>query len=862
MLFMKSGRCLAPGLLLLLSACFPQSDHSSSKAARVFNVSGTLHADNRTLVDSDVNDPLAPYVGNDSPQRAQQLPNPFTVGGYLNLPQHGTAGDSFGVGDVIDVFRVALEEGQTLTLSIGDDPKTNDLDLLLVNDRMEIVDGSFGVGRTESLTISAQNAGNDLYVAVVICGSNLYQCDTTSSDYVGATTYTLDLSTVPVVEHGSSLTLGSAFVPGEIVARYAPVNAAKSMPGAAKASTRPQLLRVSSTPAKAPAALRAMRGAANAHDTLQHKLDTLMAVKSLRRRADVTSADLNYVRTAQWTPNDTAYRHQWHYDVINLPRAWDVTRGVTAAGTEPIVAVIDTGVLVNHPDLKDRIVAGYDFIATASNALDGDGMDADGNDPGDRAYGSRSTFHGTHVAGTVAAAVDNTIGGAGISAGAKIMPLRVLGKNGGTSYDVMQAVLFAAGLPNDSGTVPARRADIINLSLAGGGFSKTEQDAFTAARAQGVIIVAAAGNGSSSGPAYPASYAGVISVSAVDSKLSRTPYSNYGALIDVAAPGGSTQWDVNGDGQYDGIFSTSGNDYTGTVEFTYTLMTGTSMAAPHIAGVLALMKAVNPGLTPDNVDALLASGALTQDLGTTGRDNDYGYGMIDAYKAVAAASGGQLSSAPMLVAFPSALNFGALLGEATLAVVNGGGAALAAQAPTVDVDWIGLDAHVDANGLGSYTVRVDRSNLKMGSHTAVMTITSDAGTVTIPVYVDVDSRSSAGESARYQWIVLVDAHTGNTADATQAVVTADNYEFVFHDVVAGDYYAIVGSDLDNDGYICDGGEACGAYTSNRELAVITISDSDVTNLWLRSAFGSYAAPPTSTRFAFPNTGVTRTITRN
>ncbi len=860
--FTKSSCVVVLGAVLLVSACFPQHGKGSSpsKSSGGVTVSGTLHADQHTLVDSDVNDPLAPYVGNDSPARAQELPNPFTVGGYINLPQRGAAGDSFAVGDVVDVFHVALKAGQTLTLAIGDDPKVTDLDLLLVNDRMEIVDGSFGVGRTEALTISPGDAAQDLYIAVMVCGSSLYKCDSTPAGYLGASTYTLDLSDAPASDASAALTLSSDFVPDEVIARYAPISAAKTLTGAVKNPQRSQRLRASTLSVRATPGLRAAPDTLGG-SVLQTKLDTVMAVKALRRRADVISADLNYRRSAQWAPDDAGYRYQWHYDVINLPRAWDVTRGVAAQGAEPIVAVIDTGVLVKHPDLNGSVIAGYDFIADAANALDGDGLDADGNDPGDHAYGSRSTFHGSHVSGTIAATTDNTIGGAGISSGAKIMPLRVLGKNGGTSYDVMQAVLYAAGLPNDSGTVPARRADIINLSLAGGGFSKTEQEAFAAARAQGVIVVAAAGNSGSSGPAYPASYNGVISVSAVDSKLSRASYSNYGALIDVAAPGGSTQWDVNGDGQYDGIFSTSANDYGGSISYTYALMTGTSMAAPHVAGVLALMKTVNPNLTPDDVDALLASGALTQDLGTPGRDNDFGYGLIDAYRAVVAASGGQVPSTPMLVAYPSAINLGALLSQATLAVNNGGGGALSAQAAQADVAWISFEARVDDAGLGSYTVHVDRRGLKMGSYTANVTIVSDAGTVTIPVYMDVDSRSAAGDSARYQWIVLVDAQTGETADATQAVVTANNYEFAFHNVTSGDYFVIVGSDLDNDGYICDSGESCGAYSASQTLAVVTIGTQDVTDIWLRSAFGEFAAPPTSTRFTFSTTGVTRSITR-
>ena len=865
------------GLTGLITACFPQHDSKSNSApssepAPTYVIRGSVQTLSHTAVDSDVNDPAAIYIDNDTPAQAQHLDTPVSLGGYLNLPYRGANGDSFAVGDVIDVFSVDLKAGQTITLTLGDDARRNDLDLVLINERMDIIDGSFGTGTTESLTITDAHLQQTVYVAVLLCGSSLYRCDPLPTSYSGASTYLLNIdSTTARMDEPGSLHLSDDFVAGEVIARFhaapntatAPRTLAKALSAAATQPQRAQRLTLDRTintgyGLRAASATNISARTAGPSE-LQTKLDTLMAVKALRRRDDVATADLNYRREVMLTPNDTGFSYQWHYQMISLPQAWDITTGYAQEGNpDVIVAVIDTGVLVNHPDLQGKLVAGYDFIRDLTSARDGDGMDSDPNDPGDLAYITRSTFHGTHVAGTIAAASNNSLGTAGVSWGAKIMPLRVLGKNGGNSYDVMQAVLYAAGLDNDSGTLPSQRADVINLSLGGGGYSQTEQDAFTRARGAGVIIVAAAGNNNSSSPSYPAAYQGVTSVSAVDSKFGRAAYSNFGPLIDVAAPGGTFAWDANNDGQPDGVYSTSGNDSSGAIEYTYRLLTGTSMAAPHVAGVIALMKAVNPELTPEAFDTLLASGALTQDIGVPGRDNDFGYGLIDAFKAVTAASG-KIPTTPSLVAFPSGLNFNTHLTRLTLAVSNGGGGILHVQAAKANAAWLTLQPLVDANGLGSYMVSIDRRNLPKGDYNATITLLSDVNTEIVPVFMSVAAADINAAVASAQWIVLINASTQQSVAATQATRGTQGYEFAFTDVLPGDYYVVAGSDLDNDKFICDSGEACGTYSAHNEILSVVVRDQDVLNINMSCGFDLSAVSPASTRFVLPNTGVTRLV---
>ena len=561
------------------------------------------------------------------------------------------------------------------------------------------------------------------------------------------------------------------------------------------------------------------------------KEDTINVVKALRARADVASADLNYIRRPLKTANDTYYSSQWDYPLINLPQAWDITTGKPTTG-DVIVAVVDTGVFLTHPDLEANILTtGYDFVKNKNVSNDGDGIDSNPDDPGDSATPGMSSFHGTHVAGTIAAVSDNSLGVAGVSWNAKIMPVRVLGIGGGTSYDVIQGIRYAAGLNNDSGKTPMQPANIINLSLGGGGYSQAEEGEFKAVRDAGVIIIAAAGNENTSVPSYPASYNSVVSVSAVDKNKVRAPYSNYGKYIDVAAPGGDTST-----GYKNGILSTLVNNSSGTRVATYGYYQGTSMAAPHMAGVVALMKAVYPGLTPDILDTLIASGNITEDLannGTTTRDDQYGYGLIDALKAVQQAynlanNGAQLP--PVLVVDPSNVDFAVTQDNVTLTATNAGGGALSITGVTDDAAWLTVTASsVAGNGQGTYTATVDRTGLVDALYTAKITFTTDiAGSVVVPVKMFVGS--SANADAGYHYMLLVNQATGKTIHTVTATSTAGQYVYSFNSVVPGNYYIVAGTDLDNDTYICDPGEACGGYPTLGQLSAIQVIDSDITGI--------------------------------
>ena len=346
---------------------------------------------------------------------------------------------------------------------------------------------------------------------------------------------------------------------------------------------------------------------------------------------------------ALFTPNDPQFAQQWHYfeaaGGINAPLAWD-----KATGKGVVVAVIDTGARP-HADLVANLVPGFDFISSAARAGDGNGRDNDGSDPGDfNAAGecgagsraSNSSWHGTHVAGTIAAVTNNASGVAGIAFNAKVQPVRVLGKCGGSTADITDAIIWAsggavAGAP--SNPTPAR---VINMSLGGGGAcSRTEQAAINSARSRGTVVVVAAGNEAQDvANASPANCTGVVAVAATGRTGKRASYSNFGTGVDLAAPGG--------DGR-DGVLSTVNAGKTVPAGDAFAQFQGTSMATPHVAAVAALMLSVNAALTPDQVETLLKSSVRKF---AAGDCNQCGTGLLDANAAVTAALGGATPPPP------------------------------------------------------------------------------------------------------------------------------------------------------------------------------------------------------------------------
>ncbi len=806
-------------------------------------LSGTVQILATSAVDSDVNDRLTRPIANDDALTAQAIPNPVRLGGYVNLPGTGeNTGNSFSNGDPADYYAISLSGNERILLSIGD--ATADLDLHLRDAGGSIVDASLSTQSTES--VEAPAAG-DYFIEVFPANA--------ISNISGGSNYVLSVGQNLAMDVRTPSRLSDPFVPGDLLlnaANQGPRRVAEGKLASydlnlrgragrfARATIGEQTLDRVAERLVLRAAERLPAGLSTAQ---QLKYRTLLAAKQLQRDPEIAGVELNLILETNLTPDDGLYALQWHLPEIKLPEAWDLTTGSSTGPNDVIVAVVDTGILPDHPDLTGQLVAGYDFISDPDRARDFDGIDDDPTDQGDFSYGASSSFHGTHVSGTVAARTDNAEGVAGVSWGAKIMPMRALGVNGGTTYDVLQAVRYAAGLANDSGRLPAAPADIINLSLGSGFFSQAAQDTFSEVRSLGIIVVASAGNESSSSANYPAAYNGVTSVSASTINGGFASYSNFGASIDVAAPGGYNGTDENGDGFGDGVLSTLGDDSNpGAVQLGYGALSGTSMAAPHVAGVAALMKAVHPALTPVQFDNALMSGELTDDLGNPGRDDLYGYGRINAQKAVLAAlalAGGAGSDpGPVLGSSLSSINLGVLASSQIIRVTNLGTGTIEILPGSITTSqpWLDVVAvSVDGNGLGDYQLTADRTGLAEGSHSATALFTPadpDTNSVSISVTVQIPGTNAAADAGLFYVIAV---NEDGSSEGSAAVVGASNgeYDWVLNDLPAGSYRIFAGSDMDDDNFLCDAGESCGAYRtldSTEQISVDPASTAEVSDI--------------------------------
>ncbi|MFF4661041.1 S8 family serine peptidase [Streptomyces sp. NPDC001381] len=387
-------------------------------------------------------------------------------------------------------------------------------------------------------------------------------------------------------------------------------------------------------------------------------------------------------------PNDTEYAKQWDlFEAtagMNVPGAWS-----TSTGTGVTVAVIDTG-YVAHTDLAANIVGGYDFIADTAVSVDGDGRDSNPADPGDYYAAnecgsgipaSNSSWHGTHVAGTIAAVTNNGKGVAGIAYGAKISPVRVLGKCGGYDSDIIDAITWASGGTVSGVPANSNVAKVINMSLGGdGACTSATQSAINAAVNRGTTVVVAAGNENDNVANHsPGNCNNVISVAATNRSGAKASYSNYGSLVDISAPGGQTST-----GTANGILSTLNSGTKTPSSESYAYYQGTSMATPHIAGLVALVKAANSSLTPAQIETAIKNNAHALPGACSG---GCGAGLADAAKTVAAVSGsggstgGTTFSSTTAVAIPD--NGSAI--TSSLAVSGLSGNAPSALKVTVDI---------------------------------------------------------------------------------------------------------------------------------------------------------------------------------
>jgi serine protease len=354
-------------------------------------------------------------------------------------------------------------------------------------------------------------------------------------------------------------------------------------------------------------------------------------------------------------------------------------------------------------------------------------------------------------------------------------------------------------------------------------------------RAQGTLIVAAAGNESTESSftavGVPANCSGVISVAAVNGTRTRAYYSNVGTENAIAAPGGDIRKSTTGTGDPDGIFSTVASFQGGVRMPTYAHLQGTSMASPHVAGVIALMRWVNPNMTVTQIDTLIRDGSIADDLGSAGKDSLYGSGLINAKRAVDAAIaslGTVAAPAPTPVAgqveaSPVSVSFGATRTEAELVLRRVGTTSDRVLSVTSSLGGVTVAPKagaVDANGLGTYLLTLNRAALSTGTAAfSQITVTTATKTITVPLTADRRAVGASVGTYGPMYVMAFDADNPNGGSVAEiAIVAPVNGEYSFSLVVGsanapapGRILIYAGGDTDNDDYLCGQGEACGGY---------------------------------------------------
>ncbi len=507
-----------------------------------------------------------------------------------------------------------------------------------------------------------------------------------------------------------------------------------------------------------------------------HDARAKSATRALAKTATVSGsfrwAEPNVVVTAYDDPNDPLYSQQFNLRYLGLPQAWQLTTGDASIP----IAVVDTGSLP-HPELITQYGPGYDFVTDPDEAQDGDGWDAN---PFDSSY----ILHGTHVAGIIGAKTNNRIGIAGVVGFTRLLPVRVLGKDGGTFFDVAAGLRWAVGLPVSGAPANPTPARVVNMSLGAHYDAQVLSEAVADVVANtNAVLVAAAGNEGTNDPSYPAAYPGVIAVYALDQNLVWASYSNYGPWISVGAPGGDPYRDQPG------ILSTYWDMSTNTPD--YEELSGTSMASPQVAGIAALLIALKPTITRAEVQDALQKTAV--DLGNPGFDTDYGWGMVNAQAAAQYVLTPFAPPNAVDVAPPS-LSFDGVAVEAQVFVRTKSATPVTISQIDATTDQLSGWLTATADHMvtpATITVNIDPS-LVPGNYSGKIRLTTSVGVVDVPVRAVVVPHASLN-------LVLVSVmdESGNVVART-TTSAAKKWAYSIPDVPLGRYHVVALADQNAD----------------------------------------------------------------
>jgi serine protease len=781
----------------------------------LYTLSGTVKSLAFTALDGDVPNPDLPTIGNnfEPSVEVQPLLNPSQVVGHLSYDPDAVLNDRW------DLYSIDLVGAQYASLETSefdeDDPSKNDLDIIVLNSNGEEVARSSGAEYYDIVTLPASGT---YYVAVaahkgasryVLTIGSVYQ-NFRLSNY--STDIPIEKNKIRIAPKDKNISLNSLKVNN----RYNRLNIqAESFFNFKDSSLQPipgYLFEISEMDAELARAKRLYKQSiANTfYRPTDEQIDDMLLKKYISIAASLYEdlyIEPSFISTTTgvFQPAQN-FQYQWNHQAINLPEALNA---IGSVANKTVVAVLDSG----HPSKTSEPYASIDYVEG--------GYDFYNNDSD--ATGPSTKNHGAHVAGTIAASNDSSkssINGMGV----RVLPIKVCGSKSCSDDAYLEALKYVAGEANRSGT--SYQSDefpvsAVNMSLGGCRTSAYVCNTITNFIARtGIPVVVSSGNCDCTGQGYqekycpveitPASCEGVIRVAASDFENKRAYYSNYDSTVDITAPGGDVNADKNYDGYNDGVISYF-NDFAPTIQG----INGTSMASPHVAGAIALMKVVNPSLTPVDIDNMLAEGKMTNDIDDPGKDVYTGHGLLDVVKAVEAASefssGSSITDSVQIT--PTQLSFAFTLDELSVTVTKVGTGDLKITGIYIkNVDGTKYRKPAGAGDdwvYGTYTLIADRSSYSQGSYQNTLYFGLSDGT-----YSSVTLTFSVGDERLapdlgQAIVLLIDHDSGDVIRTSILDISSGSASYEFKEVDSSKNYRIlVGSDVDDNKIICEWGEFC------------------------------------------------------
>ncbi|SFR52763.1 serine protease [Marinobacter daqiaonensis] len=857
---------------VLLSACGGGggggSDGGSSGDADLADLSGIIDIAADTRVDRDYADLWQAndsgwqgITRNDSPETAQLLPVPAVVSGYLSASPGTYDNGLVFPDDGLDYYHAPLEPDDNVFLQVfpATDGSPENIGLSVTIDGQELCqNGVCTQAEGYGMSLPRSLAEGDSEIRIAVTGGEPVR-------------YVLTLAPLGGVLSSNAAWPEPALAVNEAIVTMDQVTVQSSSATALGQRPDVQVLR-----SIGPRTLHlrrpetAMAQSASGSAESDPRQATVDWIRELRAETGAV-VEPNYLfrllatDPASNVPGYSNPDNRWNLDMIRMAEAWGLTVN-SGAGTGVGVAVMDTGLFSPtpgsygpwHDDLDTNVIGQsqveqLDFVSRDYDVDSSPGRDVNPATP--PTPGSAMTsFHGTHVGGIIAAE-DNTSGTVGVADDSTLFPYRVLGVNKDTGEDGSGTVADLVDAINAA--VARNDIDVINLSLGGLPDLNSLKQATDAALAQGILVVAAGGNSGNASAVYPAANRGVVGVGAVSLSGALASYSNFGQSVDLVAPGGDVG--SGADGIYNawcdvaGSDAICGADNVDSWSSGYAYLAGTSMAAPHVTGVYALMHRLAEGsgvpMAQDRFRALMIDGRLTTtvdpllnyDLAV------HGAGLLDAYLSLEATLSGDFPT--VVSAHPRVLFLDADARDVPVA--------LEILSPTVssglDItgtvsvpDWITV---TDANGNAlaasqslpsGLTLSVNESALPSGRlATGLVTIPygTDNRVLNIPVTVQVPD-DTVDRAAGRHYVLLIDIDDSGDDNSRQLVSTVQSgqYPFSFNDVEPGQYLLVAGTDLDNNGIICENGEACAEYPVTGSPQPISVGDNGISGLDMTTSF--------------------------